>query len=204
MAVHKLNDESLDRKIMDDIKGNDRPKVDKVISGKVKEGSSEGGGNMFADILKPIFSKALTDFIVAAMGTVSDMVIGAVDMKVYGENRHKRKGSYFDYSSISRTSSMSNIYRERSPISGKVNYSAGYHMKEIILESAGDAEIVLDSLRELIDLHGVATVGDAYDLVGMGTVHTDFKYGWDDLTTARRQRTYEGYTLIFPKPRPLD
>lgn len=203
MANVPMDKTTLDKdRILTDI--NKRPTPDKVVSGKVSTEKS----NLVAEIFRPILSKALTDSVITVMSTISDIVIGAVDMKVYGERRHHsgRRGGVFDYSSISRsgtTTSLSQIYRERTS-GGGYNYSAGYNVKEVRFANAGEAELVLDSLYEYLDTYGIVTVGDFYSLCNCPTASIDFKYGWTDLSKAERRPTRDGYIINFPRPRPID
>ena len=75
----------------------------------------------------------------------------------------------------------------------------GYEYDDIIIESRGDAELVLDQLEEIISTYGVASVADLYDLVGItGRSYTDNKYGWTDIRNAKVVRTGRLY-LTAPK-----
>lgn len=202
MANVPMDKTSLDKgRILADV-NNKRPTPDGVVSGKVSTDKS----NLVAEIFRPILSKALTDSVITVMSTISDIVIGAVDMKVYGERRHHSGRRGFDYSSISRSdspTSLSRIYRERTS-GGGYNYSAGYNVKEVRFDNAGEAELVLDSLYEYLDTYGIVTVGDFYALCSCPTSSIDFKYGWTDLSKAERRPTRDGYFINFPRPKPID
>lgn len=76
--------------------------------------------------------------------------------------------------------------------------------REIVLETRGDADVVLESLQALIDQYQMAAVSDLYELVGMSSNFTDEAWGWFDLRGAGIQRVREGYLLNMPRPRPLD
>ena len=81
---------------------------------------------------------------------------------------------------------------------------SGYDYDDICLDSKEEAEDVLDRMEDLISRYGDVKVADLYELVGMQTKHTDYNYGWYNLSTAKTIFTREGYLLKLPRPKPLD
>jgi hypothetical protein len=71
------------------------------------------------------------------------------------------------------------------------------------LESGAEADEVIARLDELIDVYGMASVADLYDLVGISGQYTDNKYGWTDVSSASRIRVRDGYLLKMPRAKPL-
>ena len=80
----------------------------------------------------------------------------------------------------------------------------GYDYDEIVLESRGEAEEVLERMDDLLDNYGIVSVAAFYDLVGITGNYTDNKYGWTSLRNASVQRLRDGYLLKLPKALPLD
>lgn len=180
-------------------------KVEKVIQGtvKVKKKSeikkftdvfiSEDAGNVknyiFVDVLIPALKK-----------TVSDIVTTGIDMLLYGESgRTKRSSqassvSYRDYYGRKRDDDRRSSSTTRT----------GYNYDDIILDSRGEAEDVIERMNELIDVYGQASVADLYDLVGVTGNYTDNKYGWVNLRNAEPVRVRDGYLLKLPKVVPID
>ena len=74
---------------------------------------------------------------------------------------------------------------------------------EIILKTRPDAEIVIDSLRELIEAYGNAKVANLYSLVGITGDFTDQSLGWTNLSRAGVIQIREGYLLDLPRPEVL-
>lgn len=209
MSVQKLEKNNLDAQIMKDIstKKTTAPPQKKLVDGKTPGDKK----NIATEILGPIIGRAISDIVVTAMATVSDIVIGAVDMRLYGENRHKRSSSLIgrtNYNSLYRggtstiISSLSSIQRDNSSVYR--NPTNGFRLQEVIVPDRGSAELVIDALSEKIDMYGIATVGDYYDAVGIPTTSLDFKYGWFNLSSADKRRTIDGYIIIMPPPKPLD
>jgi len=70
---------------------------------------------------------------------------------------------------------------------------------EIIVETRGEAEKVLDGLGLLVEQYGVARVSDMYELLEITPSYTDDKYGWYDLRGSSITRNSQGYLLNLPK-----
>ena len=78
--------------------------------------------------------------------------------------------------------------------------AGGYDFDDIVFESRGDADLVLDQLEAAINQFGLASVADLYDLAGITSPrYTDNKYGWTDIRSARVVRIRDGYILQLPK-----
>ena len=188
--------------------GTERKKLEKVVGGtaKIKKKSttrkftdaliSEDAANVksyiFSDVLIP-----------AAKKLVSDIVRDGIEMILYGStgNRDSRsrgfRGDYVSYDKYSRRRDDRRYESDRS-------VRSGYSYDDIVLETKGDAEAVLDRLGELIDRYGQATVLDLYDIVGITGRYTDDKFGWMDIRNADSVRVRDGYLLRLPKALALD
>lgn len=181
-------------------------KVEKVITGKVttKKRSeirkltdvfiSEDVKNVknyiFMDVLVPAIKKA-----------VSDIVRDGIDMILYGSNgRSKKSSGSASYVSYEKQYSGRNDYRGY----GENRTRTGYNYDEIVLDSRGEAEEVLDRMDELIKTYTFVSVADMYDLVGVSCQYTDNKYGWTNIRNAEVVRVRNGYMLKLPKALPLD
>ena len=78
---------------------------------------------------------------------------------------------------------------------------------DISFDSRGDAELVLDQMRDLVDGDrgfGLVTVADMYDLAGLQAPFTARKYGWFNLRTAEVIRGRDGFYIRLPKAMPID
>lgn len=181
----------------------ERKKITKAVSGKVKVKKkseiskfkdvfvSEDAGNVktyiIFDVLIPAVKKA-----------ISDIVSNGVDMLLYGETRERRR-------SISSTVSYwSGVNGNRKDRRDDPRPRLGYSYDDIILETRGEAEEVLERMSELIDMYGVVSVADLYDLVGISGNYTDNKYGWTNIRNAEPIRVRDGYMLKLPKALPIN
>jgi hypothetical protein len=75
---------------------------------------------------------------------------------------------------------------------------------DIIFESRGDAEGVLDEMIEVIGKYGVVTVADMYDMAQLSQPFTSNRYGWTNLSSAEVKRVAGGYILDLPKAKPIE
>lgn len=114
--------------------------------------------------------------------------------RVRGSNARKGSGgTYVSYNSYS--SAKKPILSRRSV----------YNFDDIVVESRGEAERVLDVLLAQIEDYGEATIADFYELVGVtGNGYTDRSYGWKDLRSAYISKVRDGWLFNMPRCVELD
>lgn len=204
MAEYKANS----HRVKESKKLEERKKLDRVATGKVKtkkkseihrltdvfisEDVASVKEYILMDVLLPTFKKA-----------ISDMVTNGVDMLLYGEVRGSKKdrGSKISYNKYYDSRDRDRDLDRRT---SRTRSRTGYDYDDIVLESRGEAEEVLERMDDLLDTYGLVSVADLYDLVGITGNYTDNKYGWTNLRTASVQRLRDGYLLKLPKALPLD
>ena len=181
----------------------ERKPISKVTKGKVKvkkkselhkladtfisEDAAKVKSYVIGDVLIPAIKKA-----------ISDIVTNGIDMILYGETGHSKRSS-------SSRISYSKCYDDRrddrrSSTSASISR---YDYDDVIFETRDEAKEVLERMDELIDLYGVASIADFYDLAGITGNYTDNKYGWTNLASADVVRVRDGYTIKLPRVRPL-
>lgn len=184
----------------------DRQKLEKVVTGVVKT-KKKSEIRKFTDVflsedINNVKSYVFTDVLVPAIKKlVTDIVTDGINMILYGgSNRGSRSGnaSYVSYRQYSDPKDNGHRYGNESK--GR----SGYNHDDIILESRGEAEEVLDRMSELIDMYGMVSVADMYDLVGKSCNYTDNKYGWTNIRNAEPIRVRDGYMLKLPKALPIN
>ena len=142
----------------------------------------------------------------AAKNTISDMVVGGIEMLLFGERRGRSMSrdhgrSYVNYSNYSRREEERCRDRRDSP---RRSTSRRLYNDDIILDTRSEAELVIDRLLDIIDDYGAASVADLYALVGIDSEYTDNKYGWTNLSMASVSRCRDGYILNLPKAYEID
>ena len=178
-------------------------KVEKVVHGAVKtrkkSGLEKAKGLFISDDAANLKSYVLMDVLIPAFKkAISDIVTNGIEMILYGETGRSRRNS------PAGSVSYRNFYDRRddrrqlnSPV------KAGYSVDDVVLETRGEAEDVLARMDELIEMYGVVSVADLYDLIGVTGNYTDNKYGWTNIRNAEPIRVRDGYLLKLPKPLPI-
>lgn len=76
--------------------------------------------------------------------------------------------------------------------------------EQLIFSNRHEADLVLERLGDILEQYETASVADLCELTNLERQHTDNKWGWSDLRSARISRVQNGYLLDLPKPQPLD
>ena len=176
---------------------NDKKIIEKVVSGQVKTKKKNGFGKFLSGFVAeetPDIKTYLFKDVV--MPTVKKTITDIVDMILYGSSK---RGGRIPGGVVSYRSYYDNPKTPRN----EPRTVSGYDYNEIILETRGDAEEVLNQLNDLIDTYSIASVADLYDLVGISGNYTDYKYGWTNIATADVIRTRDGYKLKLPRVMPI-
>ena len=187
-------------------KASSEKKIEKVVQGEVKtkkKSEIQKLGSIFiSEDVNNVKDYILMDVLVPSIkNAIYELVTGSLDMIFFnGQGRLTKK-------SRSSTVSYSRYYDQKRDTDrgySGTRTATGYDYNDIILETRGEAEDVLDRMRELIDTYGQVTVADLYDLVGITGNYTDNKYGWVNIRNAEPIRVRNGYLLKLPKAIPVD
>lgn len=177
-------------------------KLEKVIDGTAKTRKK----SLTKRFIETFFTESATDvksylifdvLIPAVKDTVVDLITKGVEMLFFGESsrssKKKSSGTYVSYGASYRQDKT-----ERLPPSSREPRKT---IDDIVFETRGDAEKVLDTLSEALSVYGSVSVADFYDLADISAEWTDNNFGWTDLRGARVLRTRGGgYTIDMPKP----
>lgn len=183
----------------------EKKRLEQVTTGKVTI-RKRSGARRFADLFLAEDIGNVKEYIVfdLLIPAIKDMIVNMInnttELLAYGRVRNGSKTqtkassyiSYNNYSSYSRP--------QQRPEPSRV----GTSLDDIIFESRAEAELVLDNLRECIDLYDSVTVHDFLDAVGMSgdnkyTNYTQNNYGWTDLRDAYVTRVREGFLIVMPR-----
>lgn len=187
----QANKKEIKKVVSGTVKTKKKSEISKLSDIFISEDAANVKNYIFFDVLVPAIKNAIID-----------IATDSVNM-IFGGSR-RRNG--VTYSSPSRSSYIS--YNKFSDRRDEHRYEdsrtrTGYSYDDIILETRGDAEEVLDQMESLIDTYGMVSVADMYDLVGKSCNYTDNKYGWTNLRNAEPIRMRDGYMLKLPKAGPL-
>lgn len=174
-------------------------KLEKVVSGEAKT-RKKSEVKKFANIFAPedaenVKSYILMDVIVPG---VKNAIADAVSILLFGEigrlGGRRDKGSRVSYQ---------RYYDDRRDDRreyGRPRAAGGFEYDDIVFETHGDADMVLDQLEAAIANYGLVSVADLYDLAGITCrSYTANRYGWTDIRNAKVLRTKDGYILQLPR-----
>jgi hypothetical protein len=179
MAEYPNNSHSARERTDSTAPGKAEKKLEKVVTGAAKT-RKKSEARKFVNIFVPEDGENVKSY----------MLFG--DSGRIGGSRNKRDGR-------SRLTYWDDRRDDRREY-GRPRAAAGFEYDDIIFETRGDAELVLDQLESAIANYGIASVADLYDLAGITCRnYTANRYGWTDIQSAKVIRTREGYTLQLPR-----
>lgn len=180
--------------------GPPKKKVTKVITGTAKtrkKSKTQKLVNAFLpEDIASVKSYILKDVIIpnikyAAADALSVMLFGETG-HIGGRRSSGSKVSYNRYYEEKRDDRRS-YGRPRAPV-------GGFDYDDIVFETYGDAELVLDQLEAAINQYGLASVLDLYDLAGVTPPgYVSNNYGWTDIRSAKIIRDRDDYILQLPR-----
>lgn len=179
-------------------------KVEKVISGSASV-QKKSELRRFADIFVSEDAGDVKDYLIwdilvpSIRRGLHDMITSVADM-VFGKGRTTGSTT----SGASRVNYRAYYEPEARSRPGQTVARTGYAFDDIVVDSRGEAETVLQQMDDLIANYGLVSVADLYDLVGINGSYTDNRYGWTNIASAKVVRVPTGYMLKLPKVRPLD
>lgn len=189
--------------------------VEKVISGTAtvrhKNSWSRFAERFLGDDLRNVGSDIVYDMIIPG---IKEGILGGLEMLFFGSTRARGSRSGGTRRNVDRASYMINYgsysngrknSRRRDMDELDERYSVSI-MDEIEYETRGEAETVLESLREDIQHYNEATVAAYYQYSGVSSNdYTAGDRGWTNLDMNIRPRRVRGgkYVLDLPRPQQL-
>lgn len=188
-----------------------RPRIQKVVSGRVRTRERSLGSRLSNHLTggegyQSILEYVLINVVLPGIKDLFyDSFMDGLHRALFGDGGGSRRRSggnrgFTPYRTISESKSTTSIRRgseerARPKVDG---------IKEIVCDSRGEAELILDGLQELIKEYDHATVADLYDAAGMTSSFTHAKWGWETLRGANVRRVRDGYLVDMPRPIALD
>lgn len=183
-----------------------REHIEKVISGTAKVRTNnvrKFTDSFFAEDISTV-KKHLRDdvFIPEIKRLIVNLIKDGVDIFFNGrttrnDKRDRFAGDYVSYNRFSEKGSDRRPYESNKP-NNRFNY------EDILFETRGQAEAVLDSMYQCIRKYGVVAVSEMYEMVELTAPFTANNYGWMDISTATVERVYGGYIIRLPKAMPIE
>lgn len=131
-----------------------------------------------------------------------DMVQNSIEMLILG-GRRGGSGRRSTVDHVSYRDYYSDRRRDRDYDRGSKSRSS-FDYDDIIFESRGAAEAVLDEMDRIIRKYGFVRVLDLYDMCELTAPYTAQDYGWMSISRAEVTRVRNGYIIKMPKASPID
>lgn len=177
----------------------EKKKVEAVVTGVAKPRKNEVkklASIFLAEDISNVKSYILMDIVVPA---VKDAIEDVIHMLLRGEGSRKKS------TNASKVSYRSYYDRDGDRRDYPKAAKSVFDYEEILFETRGDAEAVLDAMNDIIKMFGSVSVADFYDLAKIQTSnYTANKYGWTDIYGCKAVRVRDGYILKLPRPIPLN
>lgn len=167
----------------------------------------------FGGSSKNVFQHVIMDIIVPE---TKNMILDAVNMgleqKLLGESGGRRRGSSVGrtlggqgYTSYSKMSGPPVQSRREDPraIAGRTSTNRT-DFGQYILGSRPEANDALEEMYNILGSYEVVSQRDFFNIIGVDSVHTDEKWGWDDLRGSQVRRANGGYLIDLPRPKPIE
>lgn len=193
-----------DKKKLEPIEGISAKARKKPLGSKIAEtftgdDASTVGEYIIFDVMLPAFKNLLFD--VVSEGS-RRMLFGAT-----GGGRSvasASRGGQIAYNRISAKGS--GVITNNTPHTMSRAARASHDFRELVFDTRGEAEVILEKLRDAIAEYGNVTVADMYECVDITAEFTDHNWGWvgSDLNQARVKPVSAGYLLDMPTSRELN
>lgn len=177
-------------------------RVEPVVTGTavVKERSTIGKikDSIIAESFANVISYLCTDVIIpSAKALFCDLVSKGAHRWMYGKSADIRQTNTSKISYGSFFNGGPGTIRVGEP-SRALTSGSVYDYDNIYFTNRGDAEAVLETMGEMLEIYQVVSVGDMYDLANVETSnYLANNYGWTSLTGAKVMDSDNGYFIKF-------
>lgn len=188
----------------------------KVVEQVVSEGGAtpqkKSLGSKFKELFAGADAKGAVSYVVtevlipAARNMILEGVTKGVERIVYPDANPPGRRIYGP-TTTSRVSYSPGGYRppETRPPTGRTIRSSTSPRPntDYVISSRAEAELVVERMGDLLEVYEVVTVADLHDLIGIPAVHTDNKFGWDNLRGVDVRPVRDGYLITLGPPDPI-
>ena len=179
-----------------------QPVVKANVRRKKKSGLKKVANILLAEDIEDAKARLIGDVVIPAIRqAIHDIFDRGSDLMFFGQDSKNGKPrasrvSYKDY----YDSDKKTLERYKTP-------PKTLEYNDVIFDSRSEAEEVLFKMDELIEVYGSASVADFYEFAGITGDYPANSYGWTDIRSAHIDRVRDngeyGYTIVFPRARPL-
>ena len=186
----------------------DEHRVGKVVHGTAKK-KKTSGVSKFVQAFIPEDAKSIKDYIVEETPGLIQSLLRRLLQNLL-DSYLPENGKYYRNTGRGGLGSNSSIRYDTikggnaSPLGVRSrNTNTVYEYENVVFESYGDAQDVLDGLYDCLQRYEKVRVFDLYDLAEIPTNATDRNYGWTDLHGSKIISVKEGWMIDLPRAIPL-
>ena len=161
-----------------------------------------------SDIFTPedtssVASFVFTRLIIPRLQVLAVDTINAVARAIFlgertSEPSRKTPGGYTSYQGY-----YGGEKKSAAKLSSSKKTKGSFQFQEVIVDSYGDAQLILDRLDEQLDNQGYVSVSDLYEAARLPCPFTGNYYGWENISSARIVTDSDGYLIEMPEPHAL-
>lgn len=180
-----LSEKKVEKVIQGEARTKKKNELEKVADVFLVEDRARAKDRIINGLLVPMVQNFIIDMITVLLkgGSSQDRAPRTVD-----------RVSYRDYDR--------DYDRRRDTPSSSARRSYAYD--DVLLRNRGDAEAVLDQMRDVIYRYGFASIADLYEFAGLKSNYTDTKYGWSDLRDADIVPVRGEWLIKMPRVTPIN
>lgn len=184
-----------------------KKEIKKVVKGDVKTRKKPIGKRVIEALL-PKEDISVKDYIMfdVIVPCIKDTILDSISMVFYGTTS-RRDRKYRKANSGGTRISYASYYKDddddrRDRRSSRRSETSS--IDDIIFETRAEAQEVLNSLADIIDEYGSASIADFCDLCGITEEYTDHKYGWSDVSKSTIEAVRGGgFVINLPRARQI-
>ena len=181
-------------------------RASKVVRGAVKT-KKKSGVQKFADVfikedVANVKKYIIDDIVIPTIrDTIWSVFTNSLEMFLYPSgSRGRRSRTGADYVSYRDYSDRERRRESRWDPDSRPRFDGD----DLVFETRGDAEAVLDEMHYILKKFGLVRVGDLYDMADRTAPFTANDYGWTSLNRVDIVHVRDGYILRLPKALPID
>lgn len=164
---------------------------------------------------KTVFSKIASKFFAEDITDVKSYVVNellipglkraflnSLEMMLLGKGNNPKPGSSNVVDQVSYRDYWDAKYNQKKTVSQNTNNYLEYDA--LIYVERGDAEVVLEQMRDILRQFHVVRVSDMFEISKKEAPYTGNRYGWTDLSSAMVIHVNGGYMIKMPRAMVLE
>jgi hypothetical protein len=152
----------------------------------------------------------VTEVVVPAVrDTMAEALQSGIEKLIYGDSRPRRGSTppagYSSVGHVNYQRMSAPTVKPSQPRMLSRRSRTRQDFGEIIIQSRVEADEVIERMFDILSRYGSVSVADLYELTGIASSHTDYKWGWHELRGAKAVRLRDGnFLLDLPEPEMLN